>query len=367
MRFRVPPSLMLTISFSAEFVNQSNPFSTVFLYFFQSCTQSPIPMAPLRSADSLSLASLFLPDILLTRGLGVAQICFVGWGWTEIIMEKSSEEENPPLLNGLFSDDRGSCNSSGEDSYSESDKEWRDAVKAAVESEIQYQVQLRLSLESPIRKDRKGEGTSNADSNVRIYRREKRVLGDKIDDQIDDQHLTNYVASTILQETATIEDATASAPQSDIKNLPNYIKHRQLQVVVDDKPEKKEPQTVYDYLHQKYGTSYEQLQNLMSTGKFRCNSGQECGIIGIDERIRWPTDCNITRPSPELASKNLQQRVPFFPDGPILGQARPLFHRTPQDCTIAFDRSTNTQAVDNSALIFDSRFESGNLRQAIKV
>ncbi len=284
-------------------------------------------------------------------------------------MDNNSSEDGPPLLNGLFSDERGSYNSTEEDSYSESDREWRDAVKAAVETEIQYQVQLRLSLDSPTHNNKNGDRTSNDEGNQRIYRRERRVLHVKADVEHLASHKIGSIDDTSIVEEAASVAVNVSPIRRTSHDQPNHvIKEQRMKVVEGDKPaEKKEPQTVYDYLHQKYGTCYEQLQSLMSTGKFRCSNGKECGIVGMDERIRWPTECNITQPSPKLTSNNLQVNVPFFPDAPILGHARPLFHRTPQDCTAVFEKASDTQVLEDGVLKFESRFESGNLHQAIKV
>ena len=296
-----------------------------------------------------------------------------GWVWFLIVsilggaarseMESSSSDE-APVLGGLFTDDRGSEISSGEDSYSESDREWRDAVKAAVETEIQYQVQLRLSVNSP----RFGE-TGETEEQTEEARRELE-LRNRTRTRVSEKHQKFSVAEKAACEPPKAPDSREIQEQCIVTNTVGQKWDEQHGEVTKNKPktEKKEPQTVYDYLRTKYGTPYVQLENLMKHGRFVCTGGSS--VVGVDRRLSWPVECNIALPTPSLSSLHLQPRVPFFPDGPVLGLARPSFHRTPDSSIVVYDRLSDTQSsrsMEDGVLKFESRFESGNLHQAIHV
>ncbi len=286
-------------------------------------------------------------------------------GGARSLMEgsSSSEENAIPVLGGLSSD---RSDSSSEETYYESDKEWRDAVKAAVESEIQIQVQLKLSLESPTRQKKcKQEEDSGNEREIKLRNRDKEErnsgVGErenlivKIEHAEDKQHYNKKVAATRID----------TEEHHQFPTIPT-------QTVSTITPrEQKKPETIQDYIHNKYGTPHGQLHNLKSDGTFDCVSRQREGgqMAGIDDRLRWPMECNIVQPAPELSGRHLQRNVPFFPEAPVLGNARPSFVRTAQDCTVVFDRSLadNQPPLGNGVLSFESRFESGNLQQAIQV
>ena len=283
-------------------------------------------------------------------------------------MEDSSSSEEDyaiPVLGGLSSD---RSDSSSEETYYESDKEWRDAVKAAVESEIQIQVQLRLSLESPKRQKKcKQETDSGNERETKLQNRYREEGHPGIYGVGDGEDLTVEIEPAGDGQQYNKKTAAKINTEED-HQLPTIPTQTASTITPR---EKKKTETIQDYIHNKYGTPRGQLHNLKSDGTFDCVSWQREGgqIPGIDDRLRWPMECNITQPTPELSGRHLKKNVPFFPEAPVLGSARPSFVRTAQDCTVVFDRSLadNQPPLGNGVLSFESRFESGNLQQAIKV
>ena len=269
-------------------------------------------------------------------------------------LSSSEESEEGPLLKGLFTDDEGSDNSSEDDSYCASDREWRDAVKAAVETEIQYQVQLRLSLESPgfFSKEKQWDNDTGELLPQLQWRTRRRQRSD-----------------SLMRESKILSSAN---PELDIgTDGVQKRKERELEQPVEEvvrrKSEKKDVQSVYDYLKTKYGTPREQLECLMSEGRFQVVAMDYNKRIGVDKRVRWPTECNINQGTPKLSSYQLQSKVPFYPDAPLLGLSRPTIHRSPETIAVVYDRVANEQLVRDGTLLFESRFESGNLQQAMQV
>ena len=148
----------------------------------------------------------------------------IGWAhWAGILqserMELSSSEESEegPLLKGLFTDDEGSDNSSENDSYCASDREWRDAVKAAVETEIQYQVQLRLSLESPgfLSQEKQWDN----DTGELLPQLQWRTRRQQRSDSLPDERITNPIFSVLIQSWIQEQMLCKRGKRENLNNL----------------------------------------------------------------------------------------------------------------------------------------------------
>ena len=252
----------------------------------------------------------------------------------------------------LFSCDKETDSSSD---ASASDKEWREAIKAAVENEIQYQVQLRLALDDTSEQDiEKQEDTETAQLLELRARKRTRCL----------RQSTDQLAS---HDPSFTDGITFEGQQQQQQQQQQQRPDESLDTTTSLKPQlcaKKENQTIYDYLCSKYGTPYNQLKHLMQNGRFLSHSEKVRAEVSIDQRVRWPVECIITQPTPQLSTHQIEPKMPMQYFGPLLGQVRPSFHRANSlpvyDCKEEIKLCT-------SELTFESRFESGNLRQAMQV
>lgn len=265
------------------------------------------------------------------------------------------DDDGLPAVQRLFTNEEDS-DTSTDDSYS--DKEWRDALRAAVETEIQYQVQQRLSRDRPPAKGRR-----------------------RVEDVVESEDMLvqrmRYKAC-LQQNRSKVADLSELQGDPDTSTGGGHFK---------DKPEKddtatKQPPveqlerrnlgTVYDYILNKYGTPYQQLESLMRKGRFRCHRPDINGHIGIDSRVRWPTECNIVMSTPKLSKRQLAVNFPLQYSGPVLGTSRPHHgsHHTGMRSSLIYDCRAEKEDIDAESagvLQFESRFETGNLRQAHRV
>ncbi|XP_003384825.1 PREDICTED: cytosolic carboxypeptidase 2-like [Amphimedon queenslandica] len=290
-------------------------------------------------------------------------------------------------LQNLFADD-GESESSGDDSAS--DREWKEAVRAAVETEIEYQVQLRLALEGKgaAREGMKRHGEEIEESAEMHVMRGKRQQPQK------DDHLRS-----ITPEAGEEKDPTSSLendkeiPEATSIKVPN---NKHSTVEAEERVKEKEDaskvsqqrhQSIYEYVTSKYGAPTDQLQHLLKAGTYHCLSEEERVRIGIDKRVKWPVECNIALPTQTHQRIEKQSKVPLEFFEPLLGNQRPLRNYTgPRP--VVYDGQNGgpierRKEVEEEGkvekekrgggergrvgLTFESRFESGNLRQAMQV
>ena len=274
-------------------------------------------------------------------------LCSKFWVGLLFKMESGYQLKVDPLP-ALFSCDKETDSSSD---ASASDKEWRDAIKAAVENEIQYQVQLRLALDGISEQDIEKQEDAEAVQLLELRARKRTRCSRKSTDQL------------ASQDPMITDGIRFEGQQQQQKQQPD----ESLDTTTSLKPQlyaKKDNQTIYDYLYSKYGTPYDQLKHLMQNGRFLSPSEKVRAEVSIDQRVRWPVECNIIQPTPQLSTHQIQPKMPMQSFGPLLGQVRPSFHHATSfpvyDCKEEIELCT-------SELTFESRFESGNLRQAMQV
>ena len=293
----------------------------------------------------------------------------------------SGEEGNDfHCLQDLFA---GGDESESSEDDSASDREWKEAVRAAVETEIQYQVQLRLSLE---RKDKLGEGVEahvediEESAQLHAMRGRRQQAQEPIADQ-------PYLLTPEAGDGGEVHSA-AIRHENEKKETENQRKDIQINKdTTKDAGEREEKeecakvsqqrhQSVYDYVSAKYGAPQDQLQNLIKTGTYCCLSEEERARIGVDKRVRWPVERSITLPTPRHDKIEKQSKVPLEFFEPLLGQQRPLRNYSGPRPVIFDSQSGDLSRRGGEegdrrdrggGLIFESRFESGNLQQAMQV
>lgn len=317
-------------------------------------------------------------------------------GWIEMESESEEGEDKFNYLQTLFDEEKETGSSSDE---SASDKEWKEAVRAAVETEIQYQVQLRLAavLGGPVGGDQDNELDPSAVASATHMKleREKRKLLQK-----------ERIVSINNTEDISQPDSSKEEPQKIQKDhqltapilplLPPLTTAPKPTITTNTtsgatKQHTFERGTIYEYLSSKYGTPHEQLQNLVKTGRFRCLPDEARERIGVDKRIRWPIECNISQGTPRHKASHKHSKIPMQFFEPLLGQhRRPSFMQSSSANgsahSIIFD-CRNKEGVGEregehkgaeregegergereEGLKFESRFESGNLRQVIQM
>lgn len=259
-------------------------------------------------------------------------------------------------LQQLFAGENGLESSSEE---SPSDKEWREALRATVETEIQYQVQLRLAS-SPVDREEKRDSDTPPDvQKLDLRLKTKRKLKPstetemKLDTNISPRSTAMEEKQDVLNENETLKSLNS--------------KHRH------HNERKENYQTVYEYVSNKYGTPIDQLQHLLSNGKYKCDSldDETRSKLGIDRRVRWPVECKISQPTPAHSTSQLHHQIPLgVVTGPVLGHKRPKPQRASGPMTILYDRcaaADEPKGEMTNCLKFESQFESGNLNQAIHV
>lgn len=292
-------------------------------------------------------------------------------------------------LQNLFADD-GESDSSGDDSAS--DREWKEAVRAAVETEIEYQVQLRLALEGKgaAREGMRRHGEDIEESAEMHVMRGKRQQPQK------DDHTRSLTpeAGEEKHPTPTSLENDKEIPEGMSIKVPNN-KHSTIEAEERDKEKgdaskvsQQRHQSIYEYVTSKYGAPIDQLQHLLKAGTYHCLSEEERVRIGIDKRVKWPVECNIALPTQIHERTEKQSKVPLEFFEPLLGNQRPLRNYTgPRP--VVFDGQNGgpierigkeVEEEDKgkrekrgegergrAGLTFESRFESGNLRQAMQV
>ena len=296
-------------------------------------------------------------------------------------------------LQNLFADD-GESESSGDDSAS--DREWKEAVRAAVETEIQYQVQLRLALEGKdaVKEGMKRHGEEIEESAEMHVMRGKRQQPQK---EGNSRSLTPE-AGEEKHPSSTCHENDKETPETISIKVPNN-KHSTVEAEERVKEEdvmkisQQRHQSIYEYVTSKYGAPFDQLQHLLKAGTYHCLSEEERVRIGVDKRVKWPVECSIALPTQCHEKTEKQSKVPLEFFEPLLGNQRPL-----RNCSgprpVVYDsqnggHSERRKQVEEGGerekgerdkggegekgergsvgLTFESRFESGNLRQAMQV
>ena len=321
-------------------------------------------------------------------------------------MESTSSEAEDggkeECLRRLFLSSSSSC----ED---DSELEWREAVRAALEADIQYQVRLRLALdytepheETPsdhnepdeeqqlldLHQKRRRLKTSRNLEKVKNGGEEDTVLHPQEDfggaggKHINCDHGEGKARRHL--ETASGEPIEASIPTATQAAEPQATvkRHKQEKERETDHSSNlqrsRQTQTVFDYLHLKYGTPYHQLEHLAAKGCFKCISGE--GESGVDSRIKWPKERNISLPTPELVTAeaaaistctldSVAADISSLSDMQL--QSEQSEGEVVYDCNREVESMNNADTVSAGSgplgkLIFESRFECGNLHKVIQ-
>ena len=289
-------------------------------------------------------------------------------------MESSqdSDDDGLPAIQRLFIDVEDS-----DSSIDDSDKEWRDSLRVTIETEIQYQVQLRLSRDRPSPKERERveDVVESEDMPVQRLRLDDKVQNSRGNEAVsvpimmEDNHCGDDHSSTHLGN--ELDSERSATDKSGHHNATTTKQQPQTPVIKQS--ERKNLGAVYSYILNKYGTPHQQLEALMKRGRFRCHHADINSHIGIDKRIRWPLECNIALPTPKFSKHQLAVNFPMQYSGPVLGASRPRqnHHSASVSTTssLVYDCEAEREDIDmgSGVLQFESRFESGNLRQAHRV
>jgi hypothetical protein len=291
----------------------------------------------------------------------------------------SDGDDEMPSLQRLFGDGRDT-ESSNDDSAS--DKEWKEAIKATVETEIQYQVQLRLAL-TPITLKKEVQN-KDLDDTLLLQRSLRSTSEEKCENFVEESLAAEFDSNNkACSHSRNGTNEPADAPAKESLHAVNQHLNANGKHKLSDKY-----RTVYDYVSSKYGTPRDQLEQLLSHGKFVCGlEDQEERIkMGIDERLRWPVECKIKQRTPVHAIHHKEDHTLLAPAAvePLLGYNRPQFNRSGCPLSIAYDShaevittNNNDKALERNdempnkanrgKLKFESQFECGNLRQALQV
>lgn len=322
-------------------------------------------------------------------------------------MESTSSEAEEDVkeegLRRLFLSSSSSC----ED---DSELEWREAVRAALEADIQYQVRLRLALdytepheETPsdhnepdeeqqlldLHQKRRRLKTSRNLEKVKNGGEEDTVLhpqedfggadGKRINCDHGEgkarRHLETASGGPIEASLPTA--AQAAEPQATVKR--HKLEKERETDHSSNLQRSRQTQTVFDYLHLKYGTPYHQLEHLAAKGCFKCISGER--ESGVDSRIKWPKERNISLPTPELVTAEaaistctLDSMAADISASPpdVQLQSEQNEGEVVYDCNREVESMNNAYTVSAGSgplgkLIFESRFECGNLHKAIQM
>ena len=247
------------------------------------------------------------------------------------------------------------------DSFSDasaSDREWKEALRATVETEIQYQVQLRLASEDIDQELEKRDSDTPPSQNLKLNLRDRRNSPKRKDatEQLPSNTNPQAVAEMVEKQESVTDDAVTRQRTLQM----NYVKHKL-----------NEKQTVYEYISRKYGTPMSQLQHLVFNGKYKCapsSTDDDVRVkLGIDKRVKWPIECEITQSTPTHTTNEAQNRTPFGAGiGPLIGYERTKLQYT-GPLKVVYDRLAEAQIEFENDLKFESKFESGNLQKAIQV
>lgn len=130
---------------------------------------------------------------------------------------------------------------------------------------------------------------------------------------------------------------------------------------------------LFTYISSKYGTPVEQLVHLSSTGCFKSDSIKSSGY-GDGSVVRFPPEANITFPTPtHLVNTSLAALFPLKPEGTESSLVPEICQGQYSSLEASYDQlkveacKFASECIPNSKLHFESRFEGGNLQQAIEM
>ena len=291
-----------------------------------------------------------------------------------------------------------------DDDCSDSEREWREAVRAAVETEIQYQVHLRLALDQSttgsVRSDseqeqakqllircdrpkrtkarRKKKGVTAAAANLQQDATASEMGGTRVEEDPSRQQRKSFDARDI----PTIDTAPgrsrkmrpigrdaekSAATRTECPQLLGQSEEAASQLRA--KSEQPRAQSLLDYLHSKYGVPLSHLEHWTKHGRFICNLPKQLSR-GVDMNIKWPVEREIVHLTPQLAAvETSPQRVPFNIQLPPSPSPTPnKTDASPGLVVYSTDKGDVVSLDENGAprLRFESRFECGNLRKAVQ-
>lgn len=127
------------------------------------------------------------------------------------------------------------------------------------------------------------------------------------------------------------------------------------------------------YVSSKYGTPTNQLMCFCSTGSFISNTVDSSGS-GCGPNICCPREANICLPTPVHSESNLQTKFPIVHSIPSSAMTYAQYHAADHEKEIgSIEQGKDVGSVistgkrSRSQLTFESRFEGGNLLNAIEV
>ena len=312
--------------------------------------------------------------------------------------EPEEEDEGDGLQRLFFSCSSSSCDD-------DSEIEWREAIRQTLEADIQYQVRLRLALDSPQLRTSGAKNCSKQEQQTLELCPHRRAIvrvdhgdlqGSKQEGTKDEQEVHEVGGAGRERNEALneeLENHTTKFPKLSEKSnaTPSLQQQRavegpvvavvEVKQSVGEKTESansrlqqlQQAQTVFDYLHLKYGTPYHQLQHLANHGCFKCTNGEN---KPVDSRMKWPKERRIVTAAPQLVTTEANQsvsettdfsRVPSV-DTRCSSVGISVYDSSIDDSAVSDQNSSNNQENGaTSKLRFESRFESGNLHQAMQV
>ena len=309
--------------------------------------------------------------------------------------EEGEEDENDGLHRLFFS-----CSSISSSCEDDSEVEWREAVRQALEADIQYQVRLRLALDSPQLRTGAAKSSEQEQQILELCpqrRANVRVDHDnwQVTKEEEEETRNELVASAPVQELHEVGGAgaeksegeratklpkisektsdTSSVQQKAIENSVLEVKKPagEKTECIDRLQQLQQVQTVFDYLHLKYGTPYNQLEHLANHGCFKCSNGEN---KPVDSRMRWPKERPIVISGPRLvmteATQSVSSEATNFSSSSVDAQSSEgisVYDCNMEDSAVSGQDKDIMESPGNNQLRFESRFESGNLHQAMQV
>lgn len=196
----------------------------------------------------------------------------------------------------------------------------------------------------------------------------RRLSRQKESDRLFPAPTASTIESAPLTRSRWIDHQQPSSVEVNLAHTPRISEHRDLEHRGSKLP------VLFRYITSKYGTPVEQLLYLSSSGCFKSVSVESSGH-GHGSVIYFPPEANITLPTPShiVNASSLATLSPLKPEGTesslnLVPEICPgQWSSVEASCGQLKGEALKYAGANSQILHFESRFEGGNLQQAIEM